>query len=236
MAERFSKSFKKKDWLLIRENLRDKALIDDNWKAAIKLMHERVTDRYLAPLKILIENEQSYQGAGFSIATIECCLIEFLASLAEGKIFLKDKPIGSKDYFYKDSAALYIRFLRNSDIFRDFFNAEKGKSPEFRPDDFYKNVRCALVHEAQTKNNWEIRIYGRTSKNDFNNKSILTKDADGKKVMYRTALYFALRDYFNKYCTTNLTENSNRARTIRKFLARKIDYILEIPVDDKYWW
>ena len=45
--------------LLIREQLKDKGVIDENWKKAIKLIHDRVTDRYLNPLHILVDNEKS---------------------------------------------------------------------------------------------------------------------------------------------------------------------------------
>lgn len=236
MGERISKIFTTAGWLLIREQLRDKGVIDDNWKNAIKLIHDRVTDRYLNPLQILVDNEKSYTGAGFSIATIECSLIEFIAALTEGKIFLKDKPSGAKDYYYDDSAKLYRRFLKTSDIFKHFFSADKGNQPNYRPDDFYKNVRCALIHEAQTKNKWEIRIYGKTKTNDLKNKKIIVTDSKGTKILYRTALYLTLKDFFDNYCNVSLTENSNRGRTLRKYLARKIDYIIEIPVDKKFWW
>jgi len=236
MAERISTTFSKANWLLIREELKDKGVIDENWKKAIKLIHERVTDRYLKPLHILVDNDKSYTGAGFSIATIECSLIEFIAALTEGKIFLKDKPAGAKDYYYDDSARLYSRFLRTSDIFKNLFGADKGKQPKYRPDDFYKNVRCALIHEAQTKNNWEIRIYGKTKTNDLKNNTVIKTDSKGVKVLYRTALYLTLKNYVDNYCNVSLADNSNRGRTLRKYLARKIDYISEIPADKKFWW
>lgn len=236
MKDRISNNYTKNDWHLIREQLRDKGLIDENWKKAIAIMHSRVTERYLDPLKILLDYNLSYQGAGFSIATIECCLIEFIAALTEGKIFVKDKAISSKDYFYDDSARLYSRFLRTSNIFKQYFFAEKGAQPKYRPDDFYKNVRCALIHEAQTKKNWTIRIYGKTKTNDLNNKILIERDSNGNKILYRTALYLTLKDFFDNYCNVTLTENSNIGRTRRKYLARKIDYILELPIDKKFWW
>ncbi|MBK8737962.1 MAG: hypothetical protein IPL98_19410 [Saprospiraceae bacterium] len=96
MSGRISNSFSKNEWLLIREKLKDKGLIDDNWKKAIAILYNRVTERYLDPLQILLSHELSYRGAGFSIATIECCLIEFIAALTEGKIFDKDKPKSAK--------------------------------------------------------------------------------------------------------------------------------------------
>ena len=235
MTERISTTYSKAKWLLIREQLKNKEKPDEYWKDAIKLIHERITDRYLNPLQILIEHDKSYEGAGFSIATIECSLLEFIASLTEGKIFLKDKPKGAKDYYYDDSAKLYNRFLRNSNIFKPYFSSIVGQ-PKYRPDDFYKNVRCALIHEAQTKENWEIRIFGKVKSNDFKNKIIIETDKKGKKVLYRTALYFTLKDFFDTYCHEKLNENNTRARTLRKYLARKIDYILEIPPDNKYWW
>lgn len=236
MSDRISNNFRKKDWLLIREQLKDKGLIDENWKKAIALIHNRVTERYLDPLKISLDYELSYKGAGFSIATIECCLIEFIAALTEGRIFDKPNSTSAKNYFYDDSAKLYIRFLKTSDTFKQYFFAKKGEQPKYRPDDFYKNVRCALIHEAQTKKKWIIKIYGKTKACDLKNKILIETDSNGNKILYRTALYLILKNFFDHYCEVTLTENSNKGRTRRKYLARKIDYILELPIDKKFWW
>jgi hypothetical protein len=244
MPEKVSSSFTKSDWLEIRTHLKDKGLVYKEWNEAIQLIDERVTERYLKPLQLLINHKTSYKGSGFTIATIECSLIEFIASLTEGKVFLKDKPQNAKDYYYDDSAKLYRRFLRTATIFNPYFFAPKGTTPKYQASDFYKNVRCALIHEAQTKNNWEIRLFLSStssvsqtgSEKDLNNKQIIDTDTFGKKVVYRTALFFELQHFFKQYCNESLKENSRRGMTLRKYLARKIDYILEIPADNMYWW
>lgn len=237
MKSRISKSYTKGDWLQIRDQLKDKEIVDDNWEKAIKLIRERVSERYLEPLEILVTKQNYSAVMGFTIATIECCLIEFLAALFEGRIYSKTKPIGFDQIYYDDSAIIYSRFLRTNDYFKSYFGASKGSKPKFRPDDFYKNVRCALIHEAQTKSDWEIRIYGNSNVNDLKNKKLLEIDQNNKKVIYRTAIYNALKDCFVDYCDRLLLEKSSRGRSRRKLLARKIDYIVELAPDkSKYWW
>jgi hypothetical protein len=237
MSDRISTSFTRTQWLAIRQELKDKGLIDKKWIDAIRLLRERVNVRYLDPLEILITHDKSSKSAGFSIATIECALMEFIAALIEGRLFKKPlSPTDNTHRFYSDSALVYSRFLRTSIIFGQYFSSPNN-NPSFRPDDFYKNVRCALIHEAQTKNGWEIKIFGRTKDNDLKNKIIFQLDnTTGKKILYRTALFYSLRDYFNHYCNVELIENTPKGRVLRKFLARKIDYMLEIKPDDKFWW
>ena len=93
-----------------------------------------------------------------------------------------------------------------------------------------------MIHEAQTKKNWEIRLFSKIKSVDLKNKILINTDEKGKKVIYRTALFIALKFYFDKYCQEELKENTNRGRILRKHLARKIDHILELPPDNKYWW
>lgn len=236
MIERISYSFNKNDWILIRNKLRDHGIPDENWRAAIKLIYERVSDRYFKPLKILLDFSQSYKGVGFSIATIECSLIEFIASLYEGKVFLKDKKEDAPLFYYNDSASLYCRFLKSSTAFRSYFSAPKGQSPSYTASDFYKHVRCALIHEAQTKNNWQIKIFSKSKSKDFANRLVIETDNSGKKIVYRTALFFVLRDFFEAYCHEQLMDHTNKGRVLRRYLARKIDYLVEIKPDDKFWW
>lgn len=237
MTDRISSKLSRTDWLILRENLKDKGQPYKEWFDAISLLQERVNERYFNPLQILIDYEKSYTGAGFTIATIECSLIEFIAALTEGRLFKKTLDAGDNPHrYYTDSAIVYSRFLRTSTVFSTYFSSPTN-NPTFRPDDFYKNVRCALVHEAQTKKDWEIRIFGKTKTNDKKNRIIFDiENSTGKKLLFRTALFYCLKDYFNNYCEIELVQNSNRGRTLRKFLARKIDYILEVKPDLKYWW
>lgn len=93
-----------------------------------------------------------------------------------------------------------------------------------------------LIHEAQTKNNWEIRMFNGTKANDLKNTKPFEIDKDGIKIIYRTALLYSLENYFKFYVGTVLIQENDAGRIKRKFLARKIDHITEIEPDNKWWW
>ena len=56
MPNRISKSFTKEQWLTMREELKDKGIADKNWQSAIRIIHERVTERYFNPIQVLIDD------------------------------------------------------------------------------------------------------------------------------------------------------------------------------------
>ena len=233
MAERLTKSFTIDEWKTLRKELKDKSLLTDKWKDAIKLLDERIFERYLDPLELLVTNS-SNKGEGFTILTVECTLIEFLATLEEGRLFKRDKISTDSHWYYKKSAKIYERFLRTAPLFETAFSSQTNEKPLFLAHDFYMNVRCALIHEAQTKNNWEVKIYKDKSQDELN--EICFDTENGKKLIYRTALFKGLKIYFKDFIHNKLTLETNRGRILRKHLARKIDHIAEISPDQKFWW
>jgi hypothetical protein len=123
----------------------------DQWTSAFRdFFYERMETRYFAPIRAIDAIRKS-KGEGFSIVAIQCSLIEFLGSTLEGTSYKyrPDKEIPLGPYEYDDSGNLFTRFLTTATPFKAVFTKALAK-------DFYKSVRCGLLHEARTKNRWTI--------------------------------------------------------------------------------
>lgn len=172
----------------------------------------------------MINKAGKSKGEGFIILTIESSLIEYFATLQNGNIY---KFGNNNGYYYSSSSVIYENFLNSADIFEGYFH---GIGAFLSANDFYKNVRCGLIHETQTKNGWTVHIYDKKkSKDKINN--IIFED----KKVYRTALMFALKDWFTRFCIDSNKEG-NTGKKYRKHIARKLDVIFEIAPDNSFWW
>lgn len=136
------------DWHTIRTRLLDNNA--DSWNVAFTDFYEaRLNSRYFHPIKVL-QDSGTFQGEGFAIAAIQCSLIEFLESTEQGLNyrFIQNKEnLGS--YEYNSSQDIFDSFLKNRNPFSKTFNQTTAE-------DFYVVVRCGLLHEALTKNDWRI--------------------------------------------------------------------------------
>jgi len=108
-----------------------------DWKRAIEILRTRIEARYLGPVDRLIEDEENLppwkRRYGFIVLAIDCLLIETLESFIEGKIDTK-----------KSSRQMFINFLTS----REHFKTDFGKGLAIR---FYKQVRCGILHQAETR-------------------------------------------------------------------------------------
>lgn len=162
---------------------------------------DRLNTRYLEPIK-WIGNNRSLSGEGFAIVTLQCCLIEFLQSTLEGKTYRQNPPFGDHEYGPQDK--YFVKFLRTSPVFGNCFNEASAK-------EFYKNVRCALVHEARTKEGWRIWA--------GNAAAVSPIDTKSKMIFHRPLQSSLIRyiDWFGRELLTN-TE-------MQKALLRKLNYL-----------
>jgi len=71
------------DWQAFRAKLKPGGEVALWKKAFDDYFYERLSLRYLEPIKVLQDNG-TYQGEGFSIVAIQCTLIEFLESTVQG--------------------------------------------------------------------------------------------------------------------------------------------------------
>lgn len=93
----------------------------------IRLIYHRLHQRYLQPLQHVPKEHKS----GFLMMATACLMIETLQSFYEG---------------YRDTDG------KGKAAFKDFFEREKDLFPGFADKDlnFYKNIRCGILHQAET--------------------------------------------------------------------------------------
>jgi len=189
------------DWQAFRATLipgGDSAVWD---KAFGDYFHQRLSLRYLDPIKILQHNS-TYQGEGFSILVIQCSLLEFLESTVQGTSY-RYRPRGAPPpgpYEYSSSSDIFVSFLTKRMPFANDFDEPRAR-------DFYEGVRCGLLHEARTKNGWTI-----WAKNAGN----ALIDAN-RKIVYRNNFQEGLLTFVSWYKTALPSDRSLQEAFIRKF-------------------
>jgi len=190
-----------KDWQQFRQTLvpggDPKA-----WKTAFETYFEaRLTTRYLRPIQSL-HASHTLNGEGFSILAIHCSMIEFLESTLQGRTYRfrrkKDPPLGQ--YEYAESAQMFTSFLTRRKPFSKVFNASLAG-------DFYSGVRCALLHEARTKDGWIIKAKG----------PAIAEVAGGRKLVYRNNFQDALLNFIQWYSGALQTDQALQEAFLRKF-------------------
>ncbi|MBS1504020.1 MAG: hypothetical protein JST32_18260 [Bacteroidetes bacterium] len=223
-------------WTKLRSLLNNNYAYSDDWKKAIEIFEHRFDSHYFFPLDILV-NRRDHEGEGFSIMTVICSFIESLAAFESGKIFnLRYKPAVDPSYHYKSSRELYIDFLHNTEIFENHFwrmnNGAKEPDQPYSAEEFYENVRCGLVHEGRTKNNWTINA----TKSDNLSSPVFIKTNGTRKSVMRSILHRRMMDHLANYIKS-LKANSQQGEALRRLFARKMDHLFEIPADLSYdWW
>lgn len=160
----------------------------------------RLCLRYLNPIKTLQENGTS-QGEGFSIVAIQCSLIEFLESTAQGTNYryLKRGHVPGP-HEYSSSQEVFTAFLRNRTPFSNKFDEGSAQ-------DFYVGVRCGLLHEARTKNGWRIWAEGPNG----------VVASVKNRIVYRNNFQSALLEYIRTYGVALQADAALQQGFIRKF-------------------
>ena len=171
----------------------------DEWASVYEsFFRQRLVLRYLNPIELLTKNG-SWEGEGFSIVSIQCALIEFLAATRAGakyRFLKKGETLGA--YEYSSSSGLFQQFLSGVTPFSNSFDANSAK-------EFYQSIRCGLLHEARTQNGWRLWVSG--------TKPINT----ASKVVYRDALHSCITTYLEAYGKALLGDQKLQEAFIRKF-------------------
>ncbi len=95
-----------------------------------EFIKQRFSERYFDPV------ENSKLKNGFAIMAISCLVIEAIESFYKG---LPDTKGASKE------------------MFCDFFNRAGGFNSFSSKDDwFYRDIRCGILHQAETRGGWRI--------------------------------------------------------------------------------
>ena len=110
-------------------------MVDKNDRDAISnFIFERFNERYLVPF-----SDKSIKH-GFSMMAVSCLMIEALESFRQGWSNSNSRSALAFCYFFDRS---------------DHFSELRGKHQEF-----YKHIRCGLLHQAETTGGWKITRKG----------------------------------------------------------------------------
>jgi hypothetical protein len=105
----------------------------DAGKAKIaEFFRERVRERYIEPVVARDCDERN----GFAIMALSCLLVETYETFRQG---WRSSDGKSKEAFG--------HFFNREDLFRDFSS---------HAEEFWRNVRCGILHQGETKGGWQI--------------------------------------------------------------------------------
>jgi len=151
----------------------------------IEFIRSRFTERYITPLRCDPELKH-----GFCTMAICCLMIETLESFWRGW-----------DNSKKSELAFCSFFDRNQNL--STFNGYVT--------DFYKNVRCGILHQAETMNGWHIRRDG----------SLFEAQT---KTINATLFHDEMEICLNYYCST--LEQSDWDSTTWEYFREKMKAII----------
>lgn len=137
----------------------------------VDFIYHRLNHRYIEPLKNIPNKPIDYKS-GFLIMAVSCLLIEALYQFLEGEPDTRGK---------------------SESAFKDFFRSEAKHFPGFTDArvNFYGNIRCGILHQAETKGGFCI------SRDD----SHPLLDIDNKRInanRFLEAVEASLNDYISK--------------------------------------
>jgi hypothetical protein len=189
------------DWNKLKPLLAD-FKNDQVWHTAYDdYYYARLKHRYLNPIE-WIRDDGSFTGEGFAIMAIICSLIEFLESTYQGRNYRYrrkgDPDIGLLEY--SGSEVIFVSFLTQRSPFANDFNAQLAE-------EFYKYVRCGLLHEARTNGNWTIWGTGHS----------LIKKNNNEIVVYRNNFFEATKSFITESKNELLNSDDRKEAFIRKF-------------------
>lgn len=113
-----------------------KLIKENQINALTQIIFHRLFDRYI---KIFLFNDKEFKKMylhGFTIMANSCLLIETLYAFYKGNNETESPNENAFKWFFESHKD-----------FKDFIELSK---------DFYKNVRCGILHQAETKNGWLI--------------------------------------------------------------------------------
>src|SRR5260370_27870645 len=119
--------------------------------------------RFFQPIKKLNHASGNLQGYGFGSMAICCLLIETIQSYRDGLPTTDNRELNRLRQLKRIPNRYRIPKnlkVRGQKAFEKFFKDYRKLFPSISPSSFYKNIRCGLLHQGQTKHRWTIRADG----------------------------------------------------------------------------
>lgn len=181
---------KKENYLNLNLNLLSEK---SDWKEAIGIFNNRLNKRFIFPAKELLEKDGNTYG--FAAMAIICLLIETLYQFSAGV----DQTPSKKN---EEKYSMFLVKILDGDI-----KEKVARS-------FYRNIRCGILHSAQTKNNTSLNC---------DKEKVITLTGKRMSVNVKKLLESVER-YFEKYKTDLLDENNT---ALREAFIKKMDFICD---------
>ncbi len=186
-----------------------------NWTKGIQIIRERFESRYFNPINELMNSKDSKikYSCGFLVMSVDCLLIETLNQFFLGLY-------SSEEMYNRDNADSLYRY--NKQAFRDFF-LHSSFFPDFKNEivsnTFYKQIRCGLLHQAQSKADSLINVK--------ESQMVKLADVDNPEnglIINRELFHKALVKEFNKYLQDleNPTSENIFGENLRERCNRKM--------------
>jgi hypothetical protein len=145
------------------------------WSKKPEFIRRRLFERYIDPVKALdCHPDTKRLKNGFYIMAVSCLLIETLVSYWRG--WETTEP-------HKDAAARQVPG-KSREAFRIFFH-EEGRFAEFQGTEFYKRIRCGILHQGEATGGWTISREG----------SLFDGTSEVNATKFHNKLAAAIRDY-----------------------------------------
>jgi hypothetical protein len=128
-------------------------LISRDKEKLANFIYDRLYGRYIKPFELSSEDYVLNYKNGFAIMASCCLLIETYVSFSE-KEFRDTKSKSGKTFGYFFTTEK--RFYKLATGGRKPDGTIADKKDGGLPNDFYENVRCGILHNAETKNGWTI--------------------------------------------------------------------------------
>lgn len=186
---------------------------NEQWKKAIEIFDDRISGRFLKQIEFLNSNsdDEIRIFSGFTIMALDCLLIETLHQFYFGLNETKSKK----------NLDAFVDFLNNSNNFKKDFKEKETSAKQF-----YLQIRCGILHQAETKNHSKINI-------DQNQKEMVVayegKWENGliiRRDLFHKALLKEINDYKSK-----LNNNIIAPLQYRENFIKKMNFICRIEKD-----
>lgn len=171
-----SPSYSAQDFLNLHLSLNSN---NDDWNTAISIFRDRIESRYFTPIDAMLSRRNDIEQNGFAVMAINCLLVDSFYQFTDpGNIVRNGRR---NESLIKTNTVCYTRFLRQN--FPHIFNRNTAYY-------FYTDIRCGILHSAQTKNGSQLTY----------NKNYVVEVFDGDKIRVDVRNFSGLmRRYYNDY-------------------------------------
>ena len=197
---KISPKYRASKWLSL--DLTQKDSVD--WQTGIDIFDDRIKGRFLKQVQILESNSDSQikYFSGFAIMAIDCLLIETLQQFYKGA-----KRTGKE----QDEKMFHDFFQRTAELSIFFDTTAKTNI-------FYVQIRCGILHQAQTKKKSTIHVKAGTPLAQWVDNADYSQGVSINRQKFHKALLSVYENY-----VADLRSNNNL--NLRRKFERKMNMI-----------